>query len=163
MNVKLKVCTTETEMKILQSMQQMYLHDLSEYADDLILDDNGRFDNDDIEQYFKHDGLKPILIKQEESIVGFVLLNERIYTPPNVDYFINDIFVYRGMRKKGIALEAIKQLFEKYSGKYALDQLKKNQKAIGFWRDVFAKLEIQFEEKEIIHDGHECIYQSFNV
>ncbi|MBI9012070.1 MAG: hypothetical protein JEZ08_07525 [Clostridiales bacterium] len=43
-------------------------------------------------------------------------MNKPPYAPPNVDYYINDIFICRGMRKKGIALKALKILFEEFHG-----------------------------------------------
>ncbi|MBI9012069.1 MAG: hypothetical protein JEZ08_07520 [Clostridiales bacterium] len=53
MNINLKHCTTKENKRPLENLQQLYLHDLSEFANDLQIDKSGKFENDDITHYFE--------------------------------------------------------------------------------------------------------------
>lgn len=51
---------------------------------------------------------------------GFAMFTRGKYAPKDVDYYMAEFFVIRPLRKKGIAEEAVKQVFYKNPGKWKL-------------------------------------------
>jgi len=144
-------------------MFQLYLHDLSEYTVNLDVNTEGVFENNDIDLFYEKDALMPLVIEHGGGIVGFILLNTPPYAPQGYDYYINDFFILRKFRGKGIGKLAANELFQAYSGKFAMVQLAQNSTAVNFWKKVLAENGFEYEEKEIEQDGEPCIFQGFMV
>jgi predicted acetyltransferase len=66
-------------------------------------------------------------------------------------------------RRKGIAISLSKELFKPKKGRYFVIELAKNIPAVLFWRNIYSKLKIDFEEKKKIVDNEECLVQSFQI
>jgi predicted acetyltransferase len=145
----------------LQNMFQFYLHDLSAYTDNLTTNTDCVFENDDINTYYEKDTLIPMMIECDNTIIGFILLNMPPFTPSGYDYHINDFFILKKYRGQGLGKTAVRELLQKYSGKFAMVQLLKNTIAIHFWEKALNECGIVYEEKDIIEDGEPCRFQSF--
>ncbi|MFD0048381.1 GNAT family N-acetyltransferase [Actinomycetes bacterium NPDC127524] len=154
---------SKNEKHILQNLYSLYLHDLSEYTEDLDISTNGSFEFDSLELIWEREGLTPYFLKIEKSIVGFLLLLERPFLKEKYDYSINDIFMLKKYRRKGIAISLLKDLFKYKKGRYFVIELEKNAPAILFWRKVFSELNIKFEEEKKMVDGEDCLVQSFQI
>lgn len=148
---------------IFKNLMTLYLHDLSEFADDLKINSEGLFEYDGIEYYFKSKDLKPFFIFVNADIAGFVLLNSGKYVPENIDYSVHELFLMKAYRKKGIASVVIEKLFELYKGNYKVVQLYHNTPAINFWRNFYKKNSINYKEFEEVIDGQKGIFQIFSV
>ncbi|MDM5219701.1 GNAT family N-acetyltransferase [Peribacillus sp. NJ11] len=151
------------EKHILQNLYSLYLHDLSEYTDGLDISTDGSFEFDSFELIWKEEGVTPYFFIKDKTIVGFLLLLERPFLKKDCDYSINDIFMLKKHRRKGIAISLLKELFKQKKGSYYIVELAKNIPAIIFWRRVFSALNIEFEEKKKIVDDEECLVQSFRI
>ncbi|MDM5214406.1 GNAT family N-acetyltransferase [Peribacillus sp. NJ4] len=151
------------EKHILQNLYSLYLHDLSEYTDGLDISTDGSFEFDSFELIWKEEGVTPYFLKKDKTIVGFLLLLERPFLKKDCDYSINDIFMLKKYRRKGIAISLLKELFKQKKGSYYIVELAKNIPAVIFWRRVFSALNIEFEEKKKIVDDEECLVQSFRI
>jgi predicted acetyltransferase len=160
-NIKLRKAQ-ETDKNSLKNLHQLYLHDLSEYTENLDVNGDGVFENNDIDIFFEKDALIPLIIEYNETIVGFILLNTPPYTK-GADYLINDFFILRKYRSQGLGKIATKELFRTYAGKFATMQLLKNQTAISFWKKVFNENGIEYKEKEIIDNNDKCLFQEFQI
>lgn len=163
-NYESKVEIREAEVKdkeVLKKLFQFYLHDLSEYTDALNINSQGEFDNDDVDTFFDETNLNPMTIKIKEEIIGFIFLNHSMGKA--VDYIINDIFILRKYRNRGLGKIVTDKLFRLYPGKYGLIELIKNKPAIRFWHSVFNDKNLKFEESEIVSDGEDCLMQKFTV
>jgi len=147
----------------LENLMTLYLHDLSQYAQDLKVNEDGRFEYDGLELFFKREGLHPYFINLQTETVGFILLNSGKFVPADIDYCVNELFLLKGYRGKGIAAAAINELTKTYPGKYLVAQLANNKPAIDFWRSLYKRNNIEFEEKEETFDGLQCITQIFSV
>jgi len=146
----------------LKGLMSLYLHDLSEFAEDLKVNKDGLFEYEGIDLYFKDEELMPFFICTKNEVVGFVLINSGKFVDPNIDYSIHELFILKGFRRKGIAQITIEKILNSYMGKYKVEQLKENKTAIGFWRNFYEVQGIKYiEEKEEI-DGFECLIQIFN-
>lgn len=160
--IELKLVTVEMKHK-LENLMSLYLHDLSEFADDLKINANGQFEYEGMQLYFSREELKPFFICLHEEIVGFVLLNTGKFVPKDIDYSVNEFFILKGYRKKGISGAAIRKLLQLYNGKYEIGQLLQNQVALKFWRGFYKTEGIEYVEKIQIVDGFECFTQIFTI
>ena len=147
----------------LESLMSYYLHDLSEFADDLKINDDGKFRYDGMELYFSEEDLKPFFINFNGENIGFILLNTGRYVLKDVDYMINEFFILKGYRRNGIGALSIKKLMEDFKGIYLVEQLLENKIAVNFWKRFYVTHEIEFRENSMIDHGFECIMQKFEV
>jgi len=147
----------------LENLISFYLHDLSEFADDLKINENGKFKYDGMELYFSRDDLKPFFINFNDENIGFILLNSGKYVPKDVKYIINEFFILKGYRRKGLGAASIKKLMDDFKGTYLVEQLSDNKLAVEFWKRFYETQEIEFIEKSIIDHGFECIIQKFEI
>ncbi|WP_260287883.1 GNAT family N-acetyltransferase [Peribacillus aracenensis] len=162
MTVSLNQISTD-EKHILKNLYSLYLHDLSEYTEGLDISSDGSFEFDSFELIWKREGLTPYFLKKDKMTVGFLLLLERPFLNKEYDYSINDIFILKKYRRKGMAIALLKELFKQKKGCYFVVELAKNIPAVIFWRKIFSELKIDFEEKKKMIDDEECLMQSFQV
>lgn len=158
--IKLERVTMQTKTK-LENLMNLYLHDLSEFADDLKPNEAGKFEYEGLNLYFSKEELNPFFIMCQGETAGFVLLNSGKYAGKDSDYVIHELFILKGFRKKGIASAAIENLMRIYKGKYKVEQIVSNKKAVNFWKIFYKKHNIEYEESEEVFDGIECIQQKF--
>lgn len=149
------------EKEILENFLTLYLHDLSEFTDRLDINHQGFFEYRALDQYYYRPFLIPLLYKVNYRYTGFILLDQRPNAPRDVDYFINEFFLLKKYRRKGIAKMVIKELFHLYPGRYLVLQLMTNVPAINFWHRVYEENEIQYVEKIEELDGEKCLSQEF--
>ena len=100
-----------------------------------------------------------MMIKLKDEVVGFVF----IVKGKIVDYIINEIFILRKYRSKGIGKIVTKKLFESYPGKYGLVILSKNKPAMRFWKTIYDEYSIKYEESEVIYDTEICVSHKFTT
>ncbi len=160
-NIKL-VEINENKKYILDNLVSLYLHDLSEFADDLKVNEEGKFVYGGLEYYFKIEELTAFFIYYKEEIAGFVLLNRGKYAGGEADYSIHELFVLKPFRKKGVATKAIQKVLEMYKGRYKIEQLEENKLAISFWKSFYKSNNIKYEEKMEVIDDLKCYTQVFN-
>ena len=161
-DIKVEIIDAEKE-SVLENMVSVYLHDLSEYADDLKINTEGKFEYEGLHYYFTEKELMPFFIYWKNEIAGFLLLNSGKYVPEDVEFSIHEIFVLKSFRGRGVALGAVSKIIEMYKGKYRVEQLKMNKTAINFWKNFYKRLNIDYVEKEEILDGFEVYTQLFCV
>lgn len=150
--IELVPATAETRNK-LENLITLYLHDLSEFADDLKVNQDGKFEYEGIELYFTRDELKPFFIYFHDEVVGFILLNSGNFVPKDIDYSVHEFFILKSFRKKGIGSAAVRKLMDIYKGKYKIVQLAGNKPAINFWKSFYRKQGIEYSESiEVIDD-----------
>lgn len=161
-DIKLVGVTLETK-NILENLISLYLHDLSQFVDDLKVNNDGKFEYDGFEFYFKYEELNPFLIYCNDEVAGFILLNLGKFVPSTVQYSIHELFILKSFRKKRVATRAIKKVFETYKGKYKVGQLQNNELAVEFWKRFYKNQDINYEETVEVEDGFNCYTQIFTI
>ncbi|WP_409272605.1 GNAT family N-acetyltransferase [Neobacillus sp. SCS-31] len=147
---------------ILANMYSLYLHDLTAYSDSLKENEEGMYEFDSFSLFWKKEGVNPYFIMADGERAGFVLLLEKPFTR-KVDFVINDFFVYNRFRGKEIAIRAAEAIFDGRSGSYFVAQLTRNERAIAFWRKVYDRCAISYDEYEDEEDGEPILFQEFTV
>ncbi|URN95885.1 MAG: GNAT family N-acetyltransferase [Candidatus Pristimantibacillus lignocellulolyticus] len=147
MKVELQLCSIE-EKFIINNIYPLYLHDLSEIWGHQI-NRYGIFEESDIrtlaEQnlvfnvWWEHPGvLFPYLIKVDDIPAGFAFVATPPYTPsPSyINYYLNEFFLLRTYRGKGVGEQAIRQLIDRMPGYWELqtNPTNRNKRAQNFWR-----------------------------
>ena len=107
---------TKDEKHILENLYSLYLHDLSEFTDSLEVSSTGSFEFDSIDLIWEKEGLSPYFLKKDATIIGFLLLLERPFLKKDYDYSINDLFMLKKYRRKGMTRSVLKTLFEQKKG-----------------------------------------------
>jgi predicted acetyltransferase len=156
------VKATFEDKALLKNLYSLYLHDLSAYSHSLKPNAEGAFEFDSFDKIWEKEGINPYLLKMDNEIIGFSLLLEAPFTK-KVDFCINDFFIYNRYRGKGFSEEAVQVIFQEKQGSYYVSQLKENKRAVGFWKKMYEKFHIAYEESLELEDGEEVIYQTFST
>ncbi|RHW40272.1 GNAT family N-acetyltransferase [Neobacillus notoginsengisoli] len=154
--------TGPEDATILKNMYALYLHDLSAYSNSLEETPDGTYEFDSFSVFWSKQGVNPYFIMVGEERAGFLLLLEPPFTK-NINYVVNDFFLYNRFRGKGVAAKAVEQLFEQKKGSYFVGQLSGNDRAIAFWRKAYIQNGIHYEEYEDEEEGESIICQEFTV
>jgi len=148
---------------VLENFLSYYMHDLSEFADRLDPSPDGRFRYDGLEMYFTDKALHPLFICHGNDLAGFVLLNQPPFVSPGTDFCINEFFILRKYRGRGLGRAAASTLLKQYPGRYLVIQLLRNVPAIGFWHSLYRHLDIDFDERRQLAHGEKVLAQRFTV
>jgi predicted acetyltransferase len=145
MRVELMPSTSETAHQIL-NLYPLYLHDLSEFSGELP-NRHGIYEPENsvrtlAEQsslayqtvwWQKPNVLFPFLVTTEGTPIGFAMLSTPPFTEPDVDFKIQEFFIVRSCRNKGVGERAAIELFGRFSGRWEAAVLPGNEKARNFW------------------------------
>jgi len=142
---------------------QLYLYDLSKFDNNIKIEENGLYPASWIDRDWDLPEFIPLRIEQNHNICGFVLLTKKPFSKPGTEFCIQEFFILRKFRNKGIGLASIEQLFANYSGSYSMLVLKHNVPAKIFWEKVLDLMRIQFKKEKYIHDGIDCISYEFTA
>ncbi|MDF2538259.1 MAG: hypothetical protein K0S76_1280 [Herbinix sp.] len=149
------------EKLIIHNLYSLYLHDLSEFTDDIEPDEQGLLLWDSEDLYWEKPSLHPFLIFAQEKPIGFILLSEPPYVKEGCNYCIQEFFILRKYRNKGVGKKAVNQLLQNYKGIYCIIILERNTNALSFWRKLHDYNNTKYEES-INNMGQEnCYYQVF--
>ena len=128
----------EGDKPVLCQMLELYLHDFSEY-DHADLNEHGYYGYRYLDTYWIEPGRYPFLIKADGKLAGFVLVNKHSYRTPDEDlHSIAEFFVLRKYRRLGIGKQVAVMIFERFPGKWEVNQHPDNLFSIQFWEDVIS-------------------------
>ncbi|WP_454192927.1 GNAT family N-acetyltransferase [Paenibacillus sp. Marseille-Q7038] len=129
---------TIDQKEILYNLYQYYLYDFSQYTEE-DLDLNGQY-NIDLNHYWEDPRWCPYFICHKERIIGFlVILLENYDMDPNPIHVIYDFLILNKYRRKGFGRLAAVKALNLYQANWKIVQMKVNQPAIHFWRDVVSQ------------------------
>ncbi|KAA8786513.1 putative acetyltransferase [Paenibacillus sp. 4624] len=175
LNVTARLCGVE-EKFIINNIYPLYLHDLSEIWEYKI-NRYGVFENDDtrtlMEQnrvfdiWWEHPNvLFPYLITVDDIPVGlaFVATSPFIPCPQYIDYYMNEFFLLRNYRGKGVGEEAVRQIIGKMPGQWELqtNPTERNERAKRFWRRTLNTCTNGKYSEELGHhpeDGEKLVFR----
>lgn len=119
---------------IVQNLARFYVYDRSGYMGWSCSED-GMFDCIDFKHYFEKTDEKAFLIKVNDELAGFVLLDkERLLE--SVDWNMGEFFVVAKFQGQGVANAVIHQIFKDHPGKWSIAVMPENIKAAKFWKKV---------------------------
>jgi predicted acetyltransferase len=128
MDVKLTLVPYE-DKSVLARLLELYLHDLSEFYDDLHLNDHGLFQYRHLDHYWTEEGRFPYLISADDKIAGLALVGKS-----NGVLHMAEFFIVRSFRHTGIGLQAVRLAFHNHPGRWEISHSNTNLPAAAFWR-----------------------------
>lgn len=145
MDIKLEKVTSE-EKAILYNLLQFALYDMSQYVD-IDLNESGFFDYDWFENYFIDDDRDAYLIKSNNQLVGFVMVNENLKIYSN-GKSIAEFLILPSYRRKQIGKQVAITIFDMYLGNWEVEPIENSITAYKFWQNTIKEYtNNNYEEK----------------
>ncbi len=141
---------------VLDRLLQLYLHDFSEFAPigspHGEVDAEGRFTYPRVERYWQEIGHVALLIRADDHLAGFALVNQWSALELPLDHSVAEFFVLRKYRRARVGTRAALLVFRRYPGRWEVPVAWYNPPAQAFWRGVAGEL-APVEVEEIAGDG----------
>ena len=130
-----------TEKPTLWNFLQKYLYEMSQFYSDE-MDTGGSYSYPHFGRYFSDENRHAYFIEHsvedDERIVGFAMVNAHSCLGRPIDHAMAEFTVFPVYRKRGLAAEAVKQVFALHPGAWEIKYSLVNIKASRFWRTVTA-------------------------
>jgi len=134
------------EHDVLTALLQLYVYDFSEMLG-LDVGDDGRYQTPSVE------GRDAFLVRVAGKIAGFALIaNRSRLTGDDGVHDVAEFFVLQRYRRSGVGESAVRQLFDRYPGRWEVRQKTENARAIAFWRRVIDRYTSGRFEEETVDD-----------
>ena len=133
MNIELKSATI-SDYPIVQNMASYYVYDRTGYMG-WPCSDEGKFECIDFKHYFENSDEKAFLVKVDNELAGFVLLDKE-HLIEFVDWNMGEFFILRKFQGKGIATQVALDIFKTHPGRWSVAVMPENIQATNFWRKV---------------------------
>lgn len=122
---------------VIQNMARFYVYDLSRecglISEDWAIPANGLYESFDFKQYFEDSTREAHVIKVNDELAGFVLLN-KICALPKGDWNMGEFFILAKFQRKGIGQKAAHQIWNDHPGLWEVSVIPENISALAFWR-----------------------------
>jgi predicted acetyltransferase len=152
---------TLADYPVIQNMARFYVYDLSRdcgfISKDWALPSDGLYESSDFKHYFEDSTRQAFLVKVEDELAGFVLLNQA-HVNPKTERNIGEFFILAKFQGKGIGRKVANQLWETYPQRWEVSVIPENKKSLSFWRQAisdFTKGQYSEEVKRIDYDLHQ--------
>jgi len=140
----------ENEYEVVANLVRFYIYDLSEHMG-WPCPETGLFGGvDDLPNYWGRapEGKEghwpdewvgyPFLIRADGELAGLCLVQRREDGPPPL-YEMGEFFVLRRFRRRGVGRHVIRDMFDRFPGRWRVRVLVGNKPAEAFWRGVIAE------------------------
>jgi predicted acetyltransferase len=131
MDVTLHEATTE-DVIIARNLSSYYVYDMSEYMGWPCKPDGTFGGCDDLESYWTESDKHAYMLRAGDEPAGFVLILAK-NVEPDVDYSVTDFFVVRKFRRQGVGRRIAHELFNRFRGRWKVEQFAQNKPAVAFW------------------------------
>ena len=123
---------TLNDYPTVQNMARFYIYDRTPFMQWECPED-GLYECIDFKHYFEDSACRTYLIRVKQELAGFVLLDHYQYTKP-IDWNVGEFFIIAKFQGQGVAQEVMKQIFNRYRGKWSIAVMPENIRAVQFWR-----------------------------
>jgi predicted acetyltransferase len=141
---------------VLVRLLQLYKYDFSEFAPIGSpygeVDEEGGFAYPGLESYWRESGRIPLLIRADDRLAGFVLVNQWSALELPLDHAVAEFFVLRKYRRARVGMRVALNTFRRYPGRWEVGVASYNPPAQAFWRGVAGAL-APIKVDEIAGDG----------
>lgn len=118
----------QKDIKILERLLQLYLHDVSNCFPIDFDENTGLYLYDSLDKYFDDSKNYAYFIKLEEKIAGFILVDT-----DETDIIIQEMFILNHHKNKGIGKLAVYEVLGKNKGSWVIKSLPSSEPAERFW------------------------------
>jgi predicted acetyltransferase len=124
------------ERELLSRMLELYQHDLSDIWDQ-DLTERGEYGYS-LDRYWKDPACTPYVFRVGGNAAGFALVDDQVKVPAG-DHWMDQFFVMKKYRAKGIGTAAAFAVLEAHPGRWQVGQMAANHPAQAFWRRGIAR------------------------
>lgn len=132
--VKAQVVTKDKE-QVLFNLLQKYLYEMTTYYDDP-MDENGNYPYKYLPYYFTDKDWKAYFLYDDETMIGFALVNKHSFTGEPIDNCIAEFTIFPAYRHQGKGMDAIEALRAVRKGRWQLKYSTVNKQGEVFWQRV---------------------------
>ncbi len=146
------VKATEQQKSVLCNLMELYQYELSEIeAKDV--NACGLFGYRYLDYYWIEPERHPFLVKVDEKLAGFVLINQHTYLhQDNNAKSIAEFFILKKYRSQGIGKQVAIQIFDKFPGNWEVRQTAFNLGAQAFWSKVISQYTNETFDEVLLND-----------
>lgn len=123
--------------ELLWNIHQKYLYEMTNYYDDE-MDPVGNYHYGYFDAYFTEPDRKALFIYKDHRLAGFAMINSYSYIGKTPDYVLAEFTVFPTYRKKHVATEAAKMIFDRNKGRWEVKYNEANTAARTLWNRVCA-------------------------
>ncbi len=141
MNIQISRAVPEHEV-VLRNLFEFYCYDFSEFAGEEV-NEEGRFTPARfMARYWDDPNWRAYLMKVEDQWAGFAwvvkgtLFKESIPYPHEDHFVIDEFFIARKYRGRGLGAQLAYHVFDLYAGTWEVTEIPRNLPAQAFWRRV---------------------------
>lgn len=144
------VAVAKQDKPVLRQLLELYAYDFSQY-DDADVNAHGLYDYAYLDNYWTEEGRYPFFIKVDGKLAGFVLVSGYTYALEiGTAKSISEFFVMRKYRRLGVGKRAALMIFDRFPGRWEVDQHGDNEPSKVFWEAIIAEYsDNQFEKRPI--------------
>lgn len=150
----------EQRKAVIENLLQFYLYDFTLYLD-IPADENGRLpDYPDLHEFWTQPDWKfPFLIRANGEPAGLALVERTDDGGNRPSYYMVEFFVLQKFRRRGVGAAAAVMLFDRFKGRWKVTQLKNNEPAQRFWREIIGGYTNgEYKERNHPFNGHPSQY-----
>jgi predicted acetyltransferase len=157
------VVAESKDWKIVRNLSRFYVYDISGYCGFLPgweTPIDGLYKCTSFKKYFNSDKCFPFLIKVDEELAGFVLIDKKASTK-DVDWKMGQFFVVRKFQKLGIGQKTAVQVFQMFPGSWEVSVIPENTGAIRFWKTIissYSRGNFSEAERNVPRKGIRIVY-----
>jgi predicted acetyltransferase len=148
------VDATRGDLRLLETLGQFYKYDFSELGGPNVLSQDGRFEDVGFEHIFDKPAHHVFFIRVNGELAGFAAMSHgsSYRDDKEVVWYMDEFFVMRRYRSRGVGERAARTLFERFPGGWEVAQIRSNGAAQSFWRKVIGRFTGDDYEEVDIHD-----------
>lgn len=152
MPIIIEQATVENQ-KTIQNLARFYIYDMSRECGGLKgweTPPDGQYACFDLSRYWCEKDRIAFLIKVDQELAGFALVNQ-VGTTPEVDWNLAEFFVVAKFQRQSVGRYAAQEIFNRFPGIWEVALIPENQRALAFWGKVIPSYSSgNFEKKQKI-------------
>lgn len=132
---------TQEDKNTIQNLGRFYVYEMSRYCGFLPgweVPSNGLFECIDLSSYCEKPDRQAFLVKVDEELAGFVLIN-KVGSTSDVNWNIGEFFIVSKFQGKGVGSHVAVLVFNQFPGVWETSQIPENKAAIEFWDRVVSR------------------------
>jgi predicted acetyltransferase len=126
----------------MESVYRDYLNDLAPLGTGLFpaLPEFGHREPDQFASWFADSSAQLLTILKDDKPVGFAMVRSGRTQPDRdaLEFSMAEFFIARPWRRRGVGQEAVRLIFDRFSGRWHIKEYLRNPQAVAFWRRVVA-------------------------
>lgn len=146
------IVATPIDYPVIQNMARFYVYDLSRecgfLSEDWAIPSHGLYESFDFKNYFEDSSRKVFLVKVNQELAGFVLINQ-VGTSLETDWNMGEFFILAKFQGMGIGKHIAHQIWNMYPGLWEVSIIPENKKALAFWRRAISQFTDDNYKEEI--------------